>query len=275
MKHKDIHILFGQSARNLFIHSKKFDLDSIQLICLEDRLNVGAIYDLNSVEEIKKRKKWLSEIFDVPRHINEDEFLSFIDREIETIKTLIENYKNEKIYLWVSVTASEIINTARLLYHLQPSCSNVFAFDFPNFSMKNFRGELVYPKCLGTTDLSRVDDVEKHFRQLTNEELFKYKNLWEKVKLGNSLLWILDKNNQLVAKDETYFDSFLLSYCTNEYQKPARIIGHTLCDIDFNVGDSYLNYRLKQLVLMEKIKARGELKEMRDYEVKLKRKTAN
>jgi hypothetical protein len=270
MKYRDIHIVFGQSAKGLFVHSKKFDLDSIHLICLEDCLNVGPICDLDSVEEIEKRKSWLSKMFDVPAYINEDEFLTFINREIETIKTLIENYKNEKIYLWTGVSASEIIHTARLLYYLEPNCNNIFVFDFHNFSMKNRCGEIVYPECLAATDLSKVDEVEKHFCQLTEEELSKYRKLWEEVRFRNSFLWILDENSQLVAKNETYFDSFLLSYCTNEYQKSARIVANTLYDTGFNVGDGYLAYRMKQLILMKKIQTRGELKEMRDCEVKLR-----
>ncbi len=269
MKQKDIHIVFGQSAKGEFVHSKKFDLDSILLICLEDPLNIGPVCDLNSIEEIEKRKSWLSERLGVPPYLNKDASLTFIDREIETIKTLVENRKNEKIYFWTGVSASEIMHTARLLYHLNPNCNDVFVFDFHNFSMENRNGEVVYPKCLGATDLSRVDNVKNHFHQLTEEELSEYRKLWEKVKFGNSLLWILDVNEELVAKDETYFDSFLLSYCTNEYQKPARIIGNTLCDTDFNVGDGFLAYRMKQLVLMGVIEIRGELKEMRDYEVRL------
>ncbi|MDR1172747.1 MAG: DUF1835 domain-containing protein [Bacteroidales bacterium] len=260
MIQKDIHIIFGKVAKGSLIHSKKFDLDSIQMICLEDCLNLGPVCDLDSVEEIEKRNLWLSKVFEVPTSINGD---------IDTIKTFIENYRNEKIYLWTGLAVSEIMNTARLLYHLQPNCKNVFVFDFLNFSMKNICGEVVYPRCLTATDLSRVDEVEKNFRRLTDEELSKFRILWEKVKSGNSLLWILDENGQIVEKDETWFDSFLLSYCTREFQHPAWIIGHTLCDVDFNIGDLYLNYRMKQLVLMNKLEIRGKLGEMRDYMVKL------
>ena len=157
-----------------------------------------------------------------------------------------------------------------MFFHLQPLLDNVFLFDFSNFSMKNIHGEVVYPRCLGATDLSRVEDPEKQFRQLTGEELFTFRKLWERVKSVNSLLWILDKD-QIMEKEETYFDSVLLSYCSHEFQSPARIIGYTLCDSDFNVGDSFLNYRMKQLALTGKVEFRGELRHMRDYEVRKKR----
>ncbi|NLU28594.1 MAG: hypothetical protein GXX03_01895 [Bacteroidales bacterium] len=41
--------------------------------------------------------------------------------------------------------------------------------------------------------------------------------------MGNSLLWILDKG-QIVEKEETYFDSFLLSYCSQEFQRPTGVL---------------------------------------------------
>lgn len=268
MTQKDIHIVFGQSAKGMFVHSKKFDLDKVQLISLEDCLNEGPICDLGSEDQIEKRGGWLSKVLDLPEF--KDEYpLRLINRDIETLKSLIQNYNNEKIFLWTGVKASEIIQTARLLYHLKPNCNNVLVFDFNNFSMKNIYGKIVFPKCLGATDLSIVDAVEDNFYQLSEEEMSKYINLWDKVKLENSLLWILGEDEKLVATDEAYFDSFLLSYCTNEYQKPASIVGRTFVDSGLNVGDGYLSYRLKQLVLMGKLQMRGELKSIRDYEVKI------
>ena len=267
MKQKDIHIVFGESAKGMIIHSKKFDLDSIHLICLRDSLNLGPVCDLDSVvEEIEKRNNWLSNIFETTTSVNDD---------IDAIKTVVENYQNNNIYLWTGLNASEILHTARLIYHLEPDSNNLFIFDFPNFQMKNIWGEIVFPGTLTATDLSRVDEVESNFRLLTDDELSKLIKLWERVKLGDSMLWILDEHGQIAEKDESYFDSFLLSHCTSEFQPPARIIGLTLCDVNFDIGDSYLNYRTKQLALMNKVETRGKLDQMRDYEVKLLHTTSS
>jgi hypothetical protein len=59
-----------------------------------------------------------------------------------------------------------------------------------------------------------------------------------------------------------------LANCKENFQKAASVIGETLVDIDFIVGDSFLNWRLKLLALNEKIDTQGELNEIRDYEVK-------
>jgi len=92
---KDIHIVFGESARGMFIRSKKFDLDSIQLISLNDCLNLGPICDLDSVEEIEQRSNWLSKIF-------EDETFGITKGDIETLKILIDFIARDKYGDWNS-----------------------------------------------------------------------------------------------------------------------------------------------------------------------------
>jgi hypothetical protein len=261
MKQKDIHIVFGEVGKGTFVHSKEFDLDDIRLICLEDCLNLGPICGLYSSEIIEKRKAWLLKAF--------DSYLP-VDKDIELIKTIIEHpEKNDKIFLWTGYCISEILSTARLLYHLPKLNKNIFITDFPNIPVKNANGNIVYPIALAQTALSQVNGIAKHFKQLTDEELTSWRKLWGKIKLGNSMLRVFDKSGTILEKQETYFDAFLESYCTNEFQRPAKIIGQVLVDIDFCVGDSYLNWRLKQLSLMNKMEARGSLDKMRDYEVKL------
>ena len=177
MDRQDIHVVFGKSAKGQLMHSKHYDLSSIQLICLEDCLNLGPICDVNAEEAIFKRSNWLSKIFDQPTSMDTDSTFTLVNRDVETIRTLVANYKHENIYLWTGIAAEEIIHTARLLYHLQPQSNHIYLFDFANFSMKNIRGEVVYPRSLVATDLSRVEHPEKQFRQLTAEELLKFRKL--------------------------------------------------------------------------------------------------
>ena len=266
MKQKDIHIVFGKSSEGTFIHSQAFNLNDVWLICLEDVLNIGPVCDLYSDENIGKRKDLLLKIFG--SHLFCDNNL--VDKDLEIIKNLIENpEKIDKIFLWTGSSASEILGTARLLFHLSKFNKSIFKVDFPNIPVKNMRGDIIYPRVLTVLDLSQVNEFAKHFKLLTSEELTKWESAWEEIKSGNSMLKILDENDKIAEKDETYFDSFLESNCCDEFQLAARVVGKTLCDIDFNVGDSYLNWRLKQLFSMKRIEICGKLNKIRDYEVKL------
>ena len=52
----------------------------------------------------------------------------------------------------------------------------------------------------------------------------------------------------ILHKPVSYFDPILLSRSNDQFMKAARVIGHSLVDMDFSVGDGYLNWRLKELV---------------------------
>ena len=60
-----------------------------------------------------------------------------------------------------------------------------------------------------------------------------------------------------------------MSFCSNEFQKSARIIGGTLVETEFSISDWFLNWRLIKMSEMNKIETIGELKDMRDYEVRI------
>lgn len=113
-----------------------------------------------------------------------------------------------------------------------------------------------------------MKSIFAQFEKIDRSKLKGYINLWEKVKSENKELWIFDNKGQITAKKTDYFDSYLLSHCNEDYQKAARVIGETLVDTDFNVGDCYLNWRLKQLTLDGIIETKGKLIEIRDYEVR-------
>jgi len=260
MQEKDTHIIFDRCGKGTFVQSKAFDLDKIRLICLEDcLLNIGPLCDLSTSENAEKRLNWLSKIGDFD--------LDFVTKDLKTL----EHFEtNDNIFLWAGYCASEILSTARFLYHLPKHKGNIFIADFPNIPSNDVHGNVIYPTSLTVCSLDNVSNVAKHFKQLTDEDITKWRKIWEKIRLGDSMLRVMNQNGEILEKDETYFDSVLMSYCTNEFQNSAKIIGTALCyDIDFAVGDGFVNWRLKQLVLNNKLEARGILNEIRDYEVKL------
>lgn len=264
MKQKDIHVVFGRSAKGTFIASQEFDLNEIQLICLEDNLNIGPICDLYSSEDIVKRKEWESKLFgDTPD-------LNPIEGDIEAIKSIVESpRKMGNIFLWTGCYANEIINTARLLYHLSQHEKSVFIVDFANVAVKRqIDGMTIYPRTLSATAPFQVKEVLNHFKLINENQLLKWESIWEDMLTRDTMLRVLGEDGEIHHKNETYLDTFLELNCKDEFQGAAWVIGRTLCDIDFAVGDGYLNWRLKQLSLKGKIETRGKLKEIRDYEVR-------
>jgi len=182
--------------------------------------------------------------------------------DIEEIKSFIKSYDNERIYLWTDYMADSILHTARLLFHLTVPCNNIFIIDFPI----NVSGRVFYR--MGEVPPIHVDEIAKHFNKLTDEDFTKFVELWRKIKSGNSMLRILDENGQILEKEESYYDSLIISYVTNEFQPVVRIIGDIFCD-NPNVCDFFLDWRFKQLSLKKKIEIRGKFNYSLQYEVKI------
>lgn len=267
MQKENIHIVFGRTGRRTLIDSNVIDLNKSQIISFDDILNIGPVCDINASEDIQKRIDWLQRVFgDNPNPP--------VEQDLKNIETIVENADNiNELFIWTGYCVSEIISTARLIYHLLKFDKPIFIANF-NTPVRSVQGNIIYPKALNQTATFQVKDIFEQFELIDKSRLQNWRNLWEKVKSENGWLWIRDKKGQIVVEKIDYFDSFLLANCNENFQKAARVIGETLADIDSNVGDSYLNWRLKQLALNGKIETQGKLIEIRDYEVK-KITTAN
>jgi len=260
MQKENTHIVFGRIGRRTLIGSHVVDLNKSQIISFDDILNIGPACDLNAGEEIQKRIDWWQ---NVGGNSNPP-----VEQDLKSIETIVENADNiDKIFIWTGCCASEIISTARLIYHISKLGKPIFIANF-NIPVRSVRGDIVYPKALNQTATFQVKDIFEQFERIDRSRLQDWSDLWEKVKSENGQLRILDNRGQIAPVKIDYFDSFLLAKCDENFKKAARVIGETLMDTDFNVGDSYLNWRLKQLALNKKMEVRGRLIEIRDYEVR-------
>lgn len=265
MNPKDIHIVFNQVGQTL-LNLQLPGLCNIRLISLEDTLHIGPIGNLHIEENIKKREAWLSAIFG---DIYYNEELSIVEKDLKRINSLVENPETiNDIYMWTGYSTSEIISTARLVSYLSDLNKNIFIIDFPNIPVKRKDGITMYPHSLIETNESQIKELAKHFYLISPNDLQKWEKIWKEIEQNNTMLRILDKDGIIREKDETYFDSFLLSNCNGEFQYAVKVIGRTLCDISFSVGESFLNWRLKKLASAGKIETYGLLRNCREYEIK-------
>lgn len=267
VKAKDLHIVFRHADRTI-MDSSVFDPDDIELYKLVDDLSIGPILDLAAIDEKRIRTEWLEKTFgDVTV---KDEILSAVDKDIEVISTIMEMaVKCKDIYIWTGHSISEVMSTARVLSHLTKMDKNIYVMDFSDVQVSNVDGYTVSPKSLLQTASFQIKELLNHFRLQTTADLQKWGKIWSDAQILGSELRVLKKDGSICHVEDSYFDTFLLSKCENEFRSAARVIGLTLIDIDFAVDDSYFNWRLKGLAYGKKLQYRGCLKEIRDYEVRL------
>lgn len=86
------------------------------------------------------------------------------------------------------------------------------------------------------------------------------------------------ENNKIRTVHEDYFDELIVSTARKlhakqkekDFMKSGRLIGDVLGHMENNVGDAFLEYRLRSLIYNGIFEIKGIPKGMRYYSVKLK-----
>ena len=79
---------------------------------------------------------------------------------------------------------------------------------------------------------------------------------------------ILEGGKKLSSHPYTYYDEELRKFITGDWIKASRLINQFISKAKQSTGDAYLLWRLKQLIAAGELDAQGELKGMKDFEVK-------
>nr|WP_276575915.1 DUF3658 domain-containing protein [Oceanirhabdus seepicola] len=105
-------------------------------------------------------------------------------------------------------------------------------------------------------------------KKLEKEKCNRLINDWEVLRISKENLRIL-KENKIIGVDESYYDYDILSNCTFNFKKAARVIGMTMGKSHQLVGDTYIDYRVRKLIESGKVEYRGRLETMRDFEIRV------
>ncbi|MBC7904071.1 MAG: DUF3658 domain-containing protein, partial [Gemmatimonadaceae bacterium] len=93
---------------------------------------------------------------------------------------------------------------------------------------------------------------------------------WQKLIAEEKGVRILEGGKKLAQYDYNFYDADLKKFVTGDWQKGSRLINQFLSKNKNTTGDAYLLWRLKQLVQNGELDVQGELKNMKDFEIKSK-----
>jgi hypothetical protein len=122
----------------------------------------------------------------------------------------------------------------------------------------------------GTISRDRLWELAEPLQQTVREQ---YQDLWQQLRSENAPLRVVD-GDELVSAPISFFDSLLMSYVTDDWQKVARVVGQALVapmdDCIIGPGDLFLVARVNALVESGRLKIRRKSAlEMHVSEVKL------
>lgn len=278
----NVHIVFGDSfAGSLKIAFKQMGYaDTHKIVTFRDFFSIGPLWRLHEEEGRNQRKEWLSDHINVDyNEVDED------DAEInhQNLMGQIDRIPAQAaIVIWSSGNAYEQAGLRYALHLLRYKPNKIFVFNAGDACSRRFNlidrridyrysGEIPAEKLkVVFVETEEGGSIPSHTRKLLERE-------WLELAERHEVLRIWD-GKRIVSVDENYFDSYLLETVDklNHYKanlnfiKAARVIGEALGYCEQYVGDSYFEYRLRQLIYNGDLEIKGVPRAMRYYSLRRK-----
>ena len=113
-------------------------------------------------------------------------------------------------------------------------------------------------------------EAKKLARPITLSELEVDPDEWNRLCNEEKGVRLLEGGKKLVQYDYDFYDADLKKFITNDWQKASKIIHNFLHKNMHTTGDAYILWRLKLILSSGEFDLNGEVKGMKDFEVKRK-----
>ena len=267
-----IHIVFQQ--RDIDTLNKAIQLDEALLgdvIQIRDDFAVGPLAGIYSAGGIDARMQWWREILKGGPYegIADDENID--DNEtISDITEKLESNPEEIIWIWAAQNKHDVSGYYWLMSQLKNFQGRVFILYLNNLPFINEKGHIFYPNNIFEIQPKEFLKAKKLARPITLSEFEVDPDEWTRLCNENKGVRIFEGGKKLVQFDYDYYDAELMKYITPDWQKVSKILHSFFSKAKDTTGDAYLLWRLKLMIADGKIDVQGDMKNMKEFEVKLK-----
>lgn len=265
-----IHIVFNEP--DVDVLKKAIELDETlqgEVLLIRDDYAVGPIKDIYEEEGIEARKQWWRQVLaggDLDGKVDlfeVDDMQVVVDLIVKLALTA-----DEKVYIWAAQNKHDVSGYYWLMSQLKDFQGRLFILYLNNLPFINEKGLIFYPEWLSQIPPKEFLKAKKLARPITLSEFEVDPDEWTRLQNEEKGVRLLEGGKKLGQKDYDFYDEELKKYITNDWQKANKIINNFLNKSKQTTGDAYLLWRLKQLVAGGNYDVQGELKGMKDFEVK-------
>lgn len=267
-----IHIVFNEA--DVSVLQKAIELDESmqgEVVQIKDDYAVGPLQDIYIGEGIEARRQWWREVlaggdYDGKADTNE------VD-DYKTIAELVGNMRrnpDEVIWIWAAQNKHDVSGYYWLLKYMAEFQGRVQILYLNNLPFINEKGLIFYPEWLHVIPPKEFLKAKKLARPVTLSEFEIDPDEWNKLQQENKGVRILEGGKKLVQYDYDFYDEDLKKFITGDWQKASRIIHTFLHKNKHTTGDAFVLWRLKGLLGSGNYDVQGQLKGMKDFEVKAK-----
>lgn len=265
-----IHIVFNSA--DVAVLQQAIEMDETlkgEIREIKDDYAVGPLADLYTLEGRASRNEWWSQVlaggdYDglVESGIVNDEAV------VGSLIDALNNDPNEVLWIWAAQNKHDVSGYYWLMSQLKEYQSRVFILYLNNLPFINEKGAIFYPEWLSVIPPKEFMKAKKLARPITLSEFEVDPDEWKKLSSENKMVRILEGGKKLAQFDEDHYDADLKKFITGDFQKASKVINQFLSKNKETTGDAFILWRLKTLVQAGVIEAQGELKGMKDFDVK-------
>jgi Domain of unknown function (DUF1835)/Protein of unknown function len=266
-----IHIVFQRN--DVEVLKKSFELDgSLQgdVIQIEDEFAVGPIKDIYSPEGREARKQWWREVLaggDYEASLNNGEAADD-QANVAALTDRLRNDPGEMVWIWAAQNKHDVSGYYWLMSQLKDFQRRIFILYLNNLPFINEKGLIFYPVNLFDIPAREFIKARKLARPITLSEFEIDPDEWLRLCQEDKGVRILEGGKKLAQYDYSFFDEELKKFITGDWIKANKLIHQFISKAKQTTGDAYLLWRVKQLIANGEIESQGELKGMRDFEIK-------
>jgi Protein of unknown function/Domain of unknown function (DUF1835) len=252
----------GSAAGNVreLIKGREFD----QMLSVEDCFSVGPLLNITEANGLRARENYLRIMLEKIHHPSLFEEVG-AHIGIVDLRRLTKDIR--RIVVWCGANANEQIL-------LRAVCAN--SPDIPltvvDISTMNSRNKK--RSAIGGSNLAELAVAEQNAVLLSVDARKRLSAEWEKLIRGHDLLRIF-LDGQVKGVDETFFDPMLIDLCPEEFGSAARLVGEVMGQSQIQIGDTFLDYRLRVLIANGAVDARHADKQLRFMEVRHRRSSSD
>jgi hypothetical protein len=267
-----IHIVFQEADVDVLKQAIELD-ESLKgdIIQIKDDFAVGPLANIYTGEGIETRKQWWRDVLaggDYDGKVDTGE----VD-DNKTVTELIDRLTNnpeEILWIWAAQNKHDVSSYYWLISQLKDFAGRVYILYLNNLPFINSKGHLFYPTNLSEIQPKEFLKAKKLARPITLSEFEVDPDEWTKLCNENKGVRLLEGGKKLTQRDYEYYDKELLKFMTGDWQKVNKLIHNFLAKSSEKTGDAYLLWRLKKMIADGEIDAQGNIKNMKDFEVKKK-----
>lgn len=267
-----IHIVFNEADTTVL--NKAIELDETlqgNVVQIKDDYAVGPLANLYIGEGITARKDWWTQVLSGGDYDGKAE-----DGSVDDYKTIagivgeLRRNPEEILWIWAAQNKHDVSGYYWLLHYVKEFQGRVFILYLNNLPFFNEKGNIFYPSWLHTIPPKEFLKAKKLARPITLSEFEVDPDEWIRLCNEDKGVRILEGGKKLVQYDYDFYDADIKQYITKDWQKAAKIINQFLSKNKHTTGDAYLLWRLKLMVTGGEYDIQGELKNMKDFEIKRK-----